>query len=204
MRLISLTSTAFIHAGQSCVATKRIYVHASIYEQFLNAFTALSRELKPGVGILSPVQNKMQYDKVRNLLEDCQKYEAISGPSRDGGYYVPATVIANPPDHSRIVQEEPFGPIVPVLKWEDEDDVIARVNDTDQGLGVSLYCRDQDRAERMGAQLEAGSVWINRGVIALPTALFGGIKQSGLGGEWGQLGLLTYCDARTFHVAKNI
>ncbi|KAJ5291011.1 Betaine aldehyde dehydrogenase [Penicillium angulare] len=199
----------FTHSGQSCIDTKRIYVHKSIYDTFLSKFTAASKKLKLGHGYLSPLQNKMQYEKVASLLKDCQdqKYEFALGEPREKslsspGYFVSPAIVSRPPENSRLVQEEPFGPIVPVLEWDDEEDVIRRANDTDQGLGATVWCRDPERAERIASRLEAGSVWVNRGAIPLPTALFGGIKQSGIGGEWGPLGLLSYCDARTFHFSK--
>lgn len=209
LRLID-SNTAFSHAAQVCVAPKRIYVHASIYDKFMERFTEECRKLIPGKRFLSPIQNKMQYEKVKSLFDDCQSktYEfALGTPNfkqERPGYFVPPAIVANPPEHSRVVQDEPFGPIVPVLKWEDEEDVIRRANDTDQGLGATLWCRNPEQAERIALRLEAGSVWVNRGVAPLPTALFGGVKQSGIGGEWGPLGLLNYCSARTFHFAKNV
>jgi acyl-CoA reductase-like NAD-dependent aldehyde dehydrogenase len=192
-----------------CVASKRLYVHNSIYEQFMNKFVAETKKLQSGQGYVSPIQNSMQWDKLKSLYADCvdQKYEFALGdgklPSTDkSGNFAPPTIIARPPEKSRIVQEEPFGPIVPVLTWDDEDDVIERANDSLQGLGATLYCKDPKTAERIAEQLDAGSIWVNRGVKPLPTALFGGSKQSGIGGEWGPLGLLGYCQAKTLHFAK--
>ena len=190
------------------MAAKRIYVHASIFDSFMERFTAFCKKLTPGEGYLSPIQNKMQYEKVKSLYDDCrdQKYLFTLGGASleegEPGYFFAPAIVADPPETSRIVQEEPFGPILPVLKWEDEEDVIQRANSTDQGLGATLWCRDPKRAERIATRLEAGSVWVNRGAVPLPTALFGGVKQSGIGGEWGQLGLLTYCNARTLHFSK--
>ncbi|KAJ5123006.1 putative aldehyde dehydrogenase FUS7 [Penicillium atrosanguineum] len=187
----------------------RIYVQASIYDEFMKKFTEECKKLIPGKLDLSPIQNKLQYEKVKSLFADCQNqgYEfALGGPDfkqETPGYFIPAAIVDNPPEQSHVVQDEPFGPIAPVLKWEDEEEVIQRANGTDQGLGATLWCRNTEQAERIALRLEAGSVWVNRGVVPLPTALFGGIKQSGLGGEWGQLGLLNYCSARTFHFAKN-
>ena len=176
----------------------------------MDKFTAACKALPVGRGYLSPLQNKMQYAKVRSIFDDCRDKnytfalgkEELDIKKSTPGFFMSPAIIANPPDNARIVQEEPFGPIVPVLTWEDEDDVISRANDTDQGLGATLWCKDPERAERIASHLEAGSVWVNRGAIPLPTALFGGIKQSGMGGEWGPLGLTSYCDARTFHLAK--
>ncbi|KAJ5321504.1 putative aldehyde dehydrogenase FUS7 [Penicillium atrosanguineum] len=201
--------TLELHAGQTCIAAKRIYVQASIYDEFMKKFTEECKKLIPGKLDLSPIQNKLQYEKVKSLFADCQNqgYEfALGGPDfkqEIPGYFIPAAIVDNPPEQSHVVQDEPFGPIAPVLKWEDEEEVIQCANGTDQGLGATLWCRNTEQAERIALRLEAGSVWVNRGVVPLPTALFGGIKQSGLGGEWGQLGLLNYCSARTFHFAKN-
>lgn len=206
--LMQLYDAAFTHAGQTCIASKRIYVHASIYDAFMEKFVPACKAMAPGTGYMSPIQNRMQYDKVKSVFDDChrQNYDFALGQGdlkkETAGFFIPPAIVAKPPDTSRIVQEEPFGPILPVLTWEDDEDVIERANDTDQGLGATLWCRDPERAERIANRLEAGSVWINRGAMPLPTALFGGIKQSGLGGEWGQLGLINYCDARTFHFSK--
>lgn len=191
-----------------CIAAKRLYVHASIYDSFMQKFVQASRELKAGSGFLSPIQNRMQYDKVQSIFHDCrdQKYEFALGDGdlkkEAAGYFVPPAIVARPPEKSRIVQEEPFGPILPVLTWQDDDEVIKRANDSDQGLGATLWCRDLERAERIASRLEAGSVWVNRAAMPMPTALFGGIKQSGIGGEWGSLGLANYCEARTIHFSK--
>ena len=150
----------------------------------------------------------MQYDKVQSIFNDCreQKYEfALGGAetaAKTPGYFVQPAIVARPPEKSRLVVEEPFGPIVPVLTWEDEDDVIARANDTDQGLGASVWCRDAERAERIAMRIESGSVWVNRSVMPVANGLFGGVKQSGIGGEWGPLGLAQYCNAKTLHLTK--
>ncbi|CAL5868608.1 uncharacterized protein PFLUO_LOCUS2835 [Penicillium psychrofluorescens] len=204
----TVVDDAFSHAGQVCVAAKRIYVHESIYNEFIEKFAAACKNLTPGQRYLSPIQNKMQYDKIKAIFENSrsQQHEFVLGnaepETKKRGYFMSPAIVSRPPEQSRLVQEEPFGPIVPVLVWKDEEDVIRRANDTDQGLGATLWCRDPERAERIAMRLEAGSVWVNRGAMPMPTALFGGVKQSGLGGEWGPLGLLNYCSARTFHFAK--
>ncbi|KAJ5368151.1 aldehyde dehydrogenase DhaS [Penicillium cataractarum] len=130
---------------------------------------------KPGTGYLSPVQNKIQFDKVRSIFEDCraQNYKFAIGGEQDlsqtkPGFQMSPAVVVRPPDESRLVQEEPFGPI------DDEENVIHRANNTDQGLGATLWYRDPAMAERISMRLDAGSVWVNRGAFPLPTALFGG------------------------------
>ena len=201
---------AFSHSGQVCIAAKRIFVHSRIFDEFVAKFTAACQAMTPGTGYLSPVQNKMQFDKIRSIYEDCQarNYQFSLGGGQDlaqikPGYQMAPAIVVRPPEDSRLVQEEPFGPIVPILSWDEEEDVINRANNTDQGLGATVWCRDPAMAERISMRLEAGSVWVNRGAYPMPTALFGGIKQSGIGGEWGPLGLInSYCSARTFHFAK--
>jgi acyl-CoA reductase-like NAD-dependent aldehyde dehydrogenase len=168
------TDMAFSHAGQACVAAKRIYVHASIYDSFIKKFTAFCKELTPGKGYLSPIQNKMQYDKVESVYDDCrdQNYDFALGDANPEiykqGYFIPQAIVTKPPEKSRLVQEEPFGAIVPVLVWEDDEEVIQRANETDQGLGATLWCRDPKRAERIAMRLEASSVWVKPRRSAAP------------------------------------
>jgi acyl-CoA reductase-like NAD-dependent aldehyde dehydrogenase len=104
-------------------------------------------------------------------------------------------IIDNPPDDSRIVVEEPFGSILPILKWSDEEDLLRRANDTKAGLSASVWSKDLDRAERMARCLSAGSVWINSHFDVAPTVPFGGHKWIGIGREWGMTGLQSYCNS---------
>ncbi|KAH8815296.1 aldehyde dehydrogenase [Xylogone sp. PMI_703] len=203
---------SFAHSGQICMATKRIYVHESIYQEFMSHFTAIVKTYRAGEGFCSPIQNKMQYEKVKSIYDDCEKQEyefAVGGAniSTDGkrpGFFVEPAVIAKPPESSRIVQEEPFGPIIPVLTWRDDEEVIERANDTLTGLGGTIYCRDEKRAWQIAEGLETGSVWVNGGLKLDPIALFGAHKQSGIGGELGPLGLTYYTNSRTVTYWKEL
>ncbi|KAJ9138666.1 Aldehyde dehydrogenase [Pleurostoma richardsiae] len=205
---------AFFNAGQMCVATKRVYVHESIYEEFLGRFVAEVAE-KYGVlpdaaapTVFGPVSNKLQYDTVKKILEDAKKRGAAVVAGGDGagtpekGYWIPPTVVADPPEDSLLVQEEQFGPIIPILKWSNEDDVIARANLANAGLGATVYCRDVAKAESIARRLEAGSVYINMPEMPNPNAYFSGFKDSGLGGEMGRQGLLAYCYTQSIHIPK--
>jgi acyl-CoA reductase-like NAD-dependent aldehyde dehydrogenase len=125
------------------------------------------------------------------------------GESRNG-YFITPAIIDNPPEDSRIVQEEPFGPIVPLLKWTDEDDVIDRANALKTGLGASVWSKDLKRAERMARRLEAGSVWVNSHFDVDPRVPFGGHKESGIGMEWGMEGLKHYTNSRSLWVWKKV
>ncbi|KAI7152033.1 hypothetical protein KC352_g28212, partial [Hortaea werneckii] len=108
----------------------------------------------------------------------------------------------NPPNDSRIITEEPFGPIVPTQPWSDEEEVIKRANNTNAGLGACVWGKDIERAERIGKRLQAGSVFINSWEKPTPQAFFGGHKESGIGGEWGKEGLKAYCNAHVMHTYK--
>jgi acyl-CoA reductase-like NAD-dependent aldehyde dehydrogenase len=157
---------------------------------------------------MGPVQNSMQYNKLKGMFSEIanQGWKAsIRGgvPSNTKGYFIDAAIIDNPPDSSRIVVEEQFGPIIPLLKWSNEDEVIRRANDTKYGLGASVWTRDFEQGERIAKQLEAGSVYVN-GHAEVPTANtpFGGHKWSGMGMEWGIEGLNAWCNPQVMWLPK--
>lgn len=160
---------------------------------------------------LGPIQNSMQYEKVLSFLADCKdnSYTFATGgnspdlqPTNRKGYCIPATIIDNPPSDSRIVTEEPFGPIIPVQPWSKEDDVVAKTNDTKTGLGACIWSKDIERAERIARRLEVGSVYVNSPLRPDWRVYFSGHKESGIGGERGLQGLLAYCNAQAVHVYK--
>lgn len=126
-----------------------------------------------------------------------------AGESRNG-YFITPAIIDNPPEDSRIVVEEPFGPIVPLLKWSDENNVIDRANALRTGLGASVWSKDVKRAEGMARRLEAGSVWVNSHFDVDPQVPFGGHKESGVGMEWGIEGLKHYTNSRSLWVWKKV
>lgn len=116
---------------------------------------------------------------------------------------MPVTLVDNPPEKSRLVTEEPFGPILPLLRWSDEDDVIARANDTPWGLGASVWGKDLDRPQRIARRLEAGTVWLNEIHRYSPHQVFGGHKQSGIGAENSLRGLAKYTNYQTITLNKS-
>jgi aldehyde dehydrogenase (NAD+) len=197
---------AFFNAGQICIAAKRIYVHDDIYDAFAVAFAEVARNAVLGAGLapqttLGPVQNKAQYERVKQLIADCRAHghrflaggEVPEGP----GWFIPATVVDNPPDDARVVVEEPFGPIVPLLRWRDQEDVIRRANASEYGLGASVWSADAAAARAIARRLEAGTVWINNILVLDPLAPMAGHKQSGLGVENAVEGLLEYTQLQT-------
>lgn len=205
-----VAALAFAHTGQVCMSIKRIYVHESIYDKFLATLVAIVKQLPIGdytdaQAVLGPVQNSMQFGKLQELYAEIDKegWKAVLGgaPEKKGkGFFMPPTIIDNPPDDSRIVHEEPFGPIVPVLKWSDEEDVISRANGTNMGLGASVWGTDVAHAQRIAEQLEAGSIWVNTHFEVAPNVPFGGHKHSGMGMDWGDVGLQGWCNPQAYWV----
>ncbi len=167
---------------------------------------AYARTVKVGDGSeqgtqIGPINNEAQYRRVLDLIQDAKDkgYRfLVGGDAADvPGYFVPITIIDNPPEDSRIVQEEQFGPILPLLKFDDVDDVVARANATDYGLGGSVWGQDEDKAFAIAQRIASGTVWVNETQHLSPTAAFGGMKQSGVGIEGGLEGLLEYTNAQT-------
>jgi acyl-CoA reductase-like NAD-dependent aldehyde dehydrogenase len=202
---------AFVHSGQICMNIKRIYVHESIYDKFLSAVTDFLDKMKTGdfsdtEAFFGPIQNKMQFNKLQKLYGQIETqgwkraYGDVPTTKSGKGYYMPPVVIDNPPEDSEIVQTEPFGPIVPLLKWSSEEDVIARANASALGLGASVWSKDVPRAQRMAEQLEAGSIWVNTHFEVAPNVPFGGHKQSGIGMDWGEVGLKGWCNPQAYWV----
>jgi acyl-CoA reductase-like NAD-dependent aldehyde dehydrogenase len=198
---------AFQNNAQFCNSTKRLYVHEAAYEAVLAALVDYAATVVVGDGAksetqLGPIQNFPQFEKVGEYFDDCRRHGyrfALGGQidSQAKGWFVPITLVDNPPEDSRIVAEEPFGPILPVLKWRDEADVIRRANDSRYGLGASVWGRDLEAVQRIGRQLEAGTVWLNEVHRYAPNQAFGGHKQSGMGCENSLHGLMEYTNWQT-------
>ncbi|KAI8627986.1 Aldehyde/histidinol dehydrogenase [Xylariaceae sp. FL1651] len=205
----SVAFFTFVHCGQICMNIKRIYVHEKIYDQFLSKLVEHTRSLKTGdhtdpEAFFGPIQNEKQYEKLKAFYSKIGTEGwnvALGGKPEDSeGFYMPATIIRNPPDNSTIVTDEPFGPIVPVLKWSEEHDVVKRVNSSNYGLGASVWSNDVPKAQRIAEQLEAGSIWVNTHFELAPNVPFGGHKQSGLGMDWGEVGLKGWCNSQAYWV----
>ncbi|WP_296555233.1 aldehyde dehydrogenase family protein [Pigmentiphaga sp.] len=183
--------TAFRNSGQICMAIKRLFVHEAIYEPMIEELAAIARRAKVGNGTepgvdFGPLQNKMQFDIVSSLLADTRALPGVrivtgGAPLDRPGYFVPPTIVADIADDTRLVREEPFGPVLPVLKFSDVDDAIARANDTRYGLGASVWSSDLDVARDIADRLEAGTTWINCHLVSDVHTPFGGCKESGLG-----------------------
>jgi acyl-CoA reductase-like NAD-dependent aldehyde dehydrogenase len=194
---------AMANAGQICVAIKRAYVPSAIYAEFCEEIATLAGQAvlddgsKQGATI-GPVQNRAQYEKVRGLIEDAKSRGTIIAggeiPDRKG-FFIPPTVVADLDEDAPLVREEQFGPVLPVLKYDDIDDVIARANDSPYGLGGTVWGADQSRAMAVARRIDAGTVWVNQHLAIDPNIPFRGSKQSGLGTEHGLAGLMEYTQA---------
>jgi len=203
---------AFFNTSQVCIATKRIYVHRSMYEPFLTALTNVAQSLKVGTPneegvMLGPIQNSMQYERVKSFFQDTKthgyKFALGSGDVEETkGFFISPTIIDNPPDDSMIVTEEPFGPIVPVLQYDDVDEAIRRANDTSVGLGATVFGTDPKLLQDVADRLDAGSIWVNSFPQPGPEAQFGGVKESGIGTEYGTMGVLAYANVKAITTFK--
>lgn len=203
---------AFTNNGQVCIASKRMYIHRDVYEPIKAALVAYAATVKMGNGAdegvrLGPINNKLQYERVRGLIADskAEGYSfVIGGEVPEGpGYFVPVSIVDNPPELSRIVQEEQFGPVLPLLVFDSVDEVVGRANATPYGLGASIWSKDVTAALELSTRIASGSVWINDANYLSPLGAFGGHKSSGVGSEGALEGLLAYTNAQTVYVKKS-
>lgn len=202
---------AFFNSAQVCVAAKRVYIHEDIYDAVAQELVEFAKTVTVGDGShqgvdLGPVQNEMQFEKVKDLIEDSRARGhrfLLGGEVTEGkGYFIPISIVDNPPEDSRVVVEEAFGPVVPLLKFNDIDDVVKRANDTLTGLAGSVWSADTQKAREIAERLETGTVWINEILFFSPDAPFSGHKQSGLGAEHGMEGLLEFTNTQTITSKK--
>ncbi|PLC04549.1 aldehyde dehydrogenase [Variovorax sp. RO1] len=193
---------AFLNNGQTCAAMKRLYVHASIHDDVCEHLAAFAKQVPMGEGmdeknVLGPVQNRMQFDKVARLVADAKtKGQLLTGGEPGEGLFFPATIVAGLKNGDALVDEEQFGPALPIIRYTDVEEAIRAANDSENGLGGSVWSKDIEHAKRIASRLECGSVWINKHGAIQPNAPFGGVKASGLGVEFAEEGLKEYTDAQ--------
>ena len=201
---------SMINSGQTCGALKRLYVHEDDLDAVSSALVEFSKNIPMGDGMeessmLGPLQNKRQFDRVVELVEDAKANggKALIGGEPTGGsnYFYPVTFVTGVSDGVRLVDEEQFGPVLPIITYTDLDDAIRRANGTDFGLDASVWGADRDETARVAAQLEAGTVYENKHADIAPHIPFGGIKCSGLGVEFGEEGLAAYTSIKVINAA---
>ena len=201
---------AMHNSGQVCIAIKRVYVHESQYDQMCEELAKQAAKVVLGNGLdegvtMGPVQNKAQFEKVQGFLRDAHENGKViaGGKALDrDGYFIEPTIVRDIPDSARLVREEQFGPVLPVLKYTDVDDAIARANSTEYGLGGSVWSSNTDRAFEVAQQIQSGTVWVNKHLEVPPEGPFGGAKQSGFGCELGQEGLEEFTQTRIIAIAR--
>jgi acyl-CoA reductase-like NAD-dependent aldehyde dehydrogenase len=207
----SIFMSAFLNSGQTCIAIKRLYVHESQYEEMLTALAGIASLTKVGPGIdpeshLGPIQNKMQYEKVKQVLAEVKQGEGriVCGGdvSDEPGYFIPPTIVADVKEGCSLVDEETFGPILPVIKYSDVDDAISRANDSIYGLGGSIWGNDIAKATELACRMNTGTCWVNQHMQFGTSAPFGGAKHSGIGAENGAEGLKSYTQAHVVNVSR--
>jgi len=202
---------AFRNSGQICIAAKRVYVPQDIFEPFVEAISDVAKRVKVGDGALNatqlgPIQNARQFERVKALIADIKskKLTITAGgdiPDRPG-YFVSPTIVVAPPDTSRIVTEEQFGPILPIMRYSSLSEVVVRANAGEFGLGATIWTNDLDTAEDLAGRLDVGTVWVNEAHSLSPHTPFAGHKKSGIGVVNGEDGLMTYLQAKTIIVNR--
>ena len=205
-----LFAGATMNSGQVCLAIKRLYVHDSIYDEMCGELGKLAKATIVDDGIkqgtqMGPLQNKAQFEKVKGFLDEARRHGSIVAGGdvlQRKGYFISPTIVRDISDDSRLVSEEQFGPVLPVLRYYDLDDAIARANDTDYGLGCTVWSSDTERALDVAQRVDAGVIWINKHLDLPPDVPMGGAKQSGIGVELGQEGLEEFTQAKIINMAK--
>jgi aldehyde dehydrogenase (NAD+) len=201
---------AFANCGQVCIALKRLYVHSSIYDRLCAALARLAEQAVVGDGLeegtkIGPIQNAMQFEKIKRFIATAKADGTIIAGGTElnrPGYFVRPTIVRDIGDDSALVREEQFGPILPVLKFDDVDDALQRANNTPYGLGGSVWSSDIDRAYDIARRVESGTTWINHHLHFGPHVPFGGAKESGIGVEFAEEGLMEFSQTAVISRAK--
>jgi acyl-CoA reductase-like NAD-dependent aldehyde dehydrogenase len=202
---------AFLNMGQTCACAKRLYVHSSLHDAVVAELKALALAMPMGDGMqpgmaMGPMQNRMQYDKVVSLVEDARAGGATivcgGNPAPGPGNFYPLTLVTGIADGARLVDEEQFGPVLPILRYDDVEDAIASANRLGTGLGASVWGADTAEAAAVAERIQAGTVWINQHGAIHPMVPFGGAKRSGWGVEFGTEGLKGMTRGQVISVKK--
>jgi acyl-CoA reductase-like NAD-dependent aldehyde dehydrogenase len=202
---------AFANNGQLCSAIKRVYVPERLHDDLVDAMAKLAREAKVGNGFepgvqFGPLNNEPQFERVVDLVADAvgrgAKVAAGGKPIEGPGYFHEPTILTDVDDSVRVVHEEQFGPVLPVIRYGSLDEAIDRANDSHFGLDGSVWGADTHRAAEVAAALECGTTWVNTHFSVHPGQPFGGHKSSGLGVENGRLGLEAFTEVQVRSRAK--
>jgi acyl-CoA reductase-like NAD-dependent aldehyde dehydrogenase len=202
---------AFENSGQVCSAIKRVYVHEDSLTVLRDELAARARSVKMGDGFaegvqLGPINNRPQFERVIDLVDDAKAAGAVigagGGPRPGPGYFFEPTIVTGIAEGVRLVDEEQFGPALPLLGYRDVAEAVERANATTFGLSGSVWSSDVARATEVASQLVCGTAWVNKHLDIVPHAPFGGAKWSGIGVENGPWGLLGFTEIQTINIAK--
>jgi len=201
---------SMFNSGQTCGALKRLYVHEDDLDATVQTLSGFAANVPVGDGmeessVLGPLQNEQQFKRVIELVEDAKANggTCITGGEPMGGpnYLYPVTIVTGISEGVRLVDEEQFGPVLPIMTYTDIDDAIDRANGTEFGLDASVWGTDADECAKVAARLEAGTVFVNKHAEIAPHVPFGGIKCSGLGVEFSEEGLAAYTSIKIINKA---
>jgi aldehyde dehydrogenase (NAD+) len=199
----------FWNHGQACCAGSRIFVQAGIYDEFLKRFTEKARSIKVGDPFgqgtdQGPQVSQIQYDRIMGYIDSGKQDGAtvLTGGDRHGteGYFINPTIFTDVKPDMKIVQEEIFGPVGVVIKFDNAEDVIRQANDTVYGLAAAVFTQDLNRAIETAHKLQAGTAWVNCVNQLHAQVPFGGYKQSGIGRELGEYALANYTNVKAVHI----
>lgn len=201
---------AFMNCGQVCIAIKRVYAHDSIYDAICAELAKLADAAIVDDGLaqgaqIGPLQNRAQFEKVQEFLADARSNGNIiaGGDVVDRpGYFIRPTIVRDITDGTRLVDDEQFGPVLPVIRYTDPDDALARANASPWGLGGSIWSMDRERAYEFACRMDSGTVWINKHLDFGPNIPFGGAKQSGIGVEFAEEGLNEFTQLQVINEAR--
>ncbi|MFA4928048.1 MAG: aldehyde dehydrogenase family protein [Patulibacter sp.] len=195
----------FYNQGEACAAASRLFAHRSVYDEVVAGISAAADAIKVGDGFdpesfIGPLVSKEHHAKVAGYLDLGREQGTVAAGgtyTTDGGYFVKPTVLTDMGDDSQVVREEIFGPVVNVLPFDDEDEVVRRANDTPYGLTAGVWTENAGTAHRMAERLQAGTVWVNCYGVFDAAMPYGGFKQSGWGREMGGVVLDDYTETKT-------
>lgn len=201
---------AMLNCGQVCMAAKRIYVQDAIYDEMASAMAAIAKDVvvddgaKQGARV-GPLQNRMQFEKVKGLIDSAKKEGATVVGGESGGrsgFFIKPAIVTNVKEGNRIVDEEQFGPVIPLIRFKSDSEIVARANASPYGLGGSVWSSNLDRARKIAEEIDAGTVWINQHITIGPHIPMAGSKQSGIGVEQSLEGLAEFTQVRVLNMAK--
>ncbi|RME16043.1 MAG: aldehyde dehydrogenase family protein [Alphaproteobacteria bacterium] len=207
----TLMDAAMYNAGQCCCGIERIYVHESLFDRFVEGAVAFARAYKLGNPLdsattLGPMANRRFADLVRRQIADAVAAGAVAHvetfPEDDGGTYLTPQVLTNVTHDMEVMREESFGPVVGIMPVKDDEEALALMNDSPYGLTASLWTSDPDRAERLGARIETGTVFMNRADYLDPGLCWTGCKNTGRGGSLSILGYHNLTRPKSYHLKK--